>query len=229
MPQRLGYTNNRTIKWLSKNEVLSGVNLNDTLDRIPCQPCVKGKHTRSPYIGKPTSKVGSLGDIIFSDVCGPMNEPTWGDAKFFVTFIDGNSAHVMVTLLRKKSKVFNAFKYYVKKLKNAFNIKIRRLHTDDGEEYSRRDITLFCKENGIGHSFSAAYSPQSNGSAERMNKTFLNKLRSMLFDEGLSNKFWGEALHHAVYLQNLIPANERKVLPMEFISKHKPDVSRLKY
>lgn len=61
-----------------------------------------------------------------------------------------------------------------------------------------------------------------------MSTTLLNKIQSILFDAGLDNEFRRETRHHAVYLQNLVPANEHKVSLMEFISKQKFDVSHLK-
>src|SRR4051794_35892620 len=45
-------------------------------------------------------------------------------------------------------------------------------------------------------------SPQSNGVAERMNRTLWNQVRSMLFTATLPEQWWGEAIMTATYIHN---------------------------
>ena len=49
--------------------------------------------------------------------------------------------------------------------------------------------------------------PQQNGVAERMNKTLLEKARSMIAQAMLSKRFWAEAVSMACYLVNRSPYN----------------------
>lgn len=49
------------------------------------------------------------------------------------------------------------------------------------------------------------YSPQQNGVSERMNRTIMDKVRCMLSETGLEQKFWAEAGSTAVYLINRSP------------------------
>ena len=51
---------------------------------------------------------------------------------------------------------------------------------------------------------------QQNGVAERMNRTILEKVRSMLSDSGLSRMFWAEATQTAVTLINKTPSSTIK-------------------
>ena len=44
--------------------------------------------------------------------------------------------------------------------------------------------------------------PQQNNVVERMNKTLMEKARSMLNDVGLSYDYWAEAIDIACYLVN---------------------------
>ena len=66
------------------------------------------------------------------------------------------------------------------------------------------------KARGNNWTFSSVYTPQSNGLAERMNRTLLNKTRAMLKCAGLSKSYWGEALLHATYIYNRTIANSLK-------------------
>ena len=71
--------------------------------------------------------------------------------------------------------------------------------------------------------------PQQNGVAERMNRTLVEAVRSMLSDAKLPRKFWAEALSTAVYLRNHSPTRAiqgRK--PFEAWTREKPHIGHLK-
>jgi transposase InsO family protein len=58
---------------------------------------------------------------------------------------------------------------------------------------------------GIRHQTTVPYTPQQNGVVERVNRTAVEKARSMLLDAGLSKKYWAEAVNTAIYLKNRSP------------------------
>lgn len=68
-------------------------------------------------------------------------------------------------------------------------------------------------------------SPEQNGVAERINRTLVETVRSMLVDTVLPQKLWAEALSTAVYLHNRSPmkAVKRKT-PFESWTGKKPTV-----
>ena len=71
--------------------------------------------------------------------------------------------------------------------------------------------------------------PQQNGLVERMNRTILERVRSMLSNAKLPTSFWAEAVNTAVYLINRCPSSAIEFkTPMEKWSKHAPDLSNLK-
>ena len=51
------------------------------------------------------------------------------------------------------------------------------------------------------------YTPQHNGVAERMNKTLMEKERSMLSGVGLGQELWAEAVSTTCYLVNRSPSS----------------------
>ena len=84
---------------------------------------------------------------------------------------------------------------------------------------------------GIGRQITTANSPQSNGVAERMNRTLMDAARSMLHAAGLpiNNMYWRYALYTAVYLRNRSPTNAlESVTPYHAWRGDKPDLSHLK-
>lgn len=226
--RRFGHTNKETLNKLSNNGLINGINLQDTPEQIVCHPCLDGKQTRQQFKGVPIPKNCKPGDIIFSDVCGPFHCASWNKAKYFVTFIDAATNHVNVVTIRTKDEVTDAVKVYWINMEKHFKATVRRLHSDNGGEYVNNEMNILCRQQGIIHTTTASYNPQSNGVAERMNRTIMEKTRALLSEASLEFRFWAEAAHHAVYLQNLLPAGNRTLSPTELLTGKKPNVQHLR-
>ncbi len=72
------------------------------------------------------------------------------------------------------------FKTYKAEAKNQLEMKIKRLRSDHGGEYFLSEFSNFCVEHGIIHERTPPYSPQSNGVAERKNRTLTDFVNAML-------------------------------------------------
>ena len=72
---------------------------------------------------------------------------------------------------------------------------------------------------------SAPYTPEQNGTAERLNRTLMEMVRSMLDEARLRRSFWAEALAMATELRNITAtnANDNKT-PIECLTARKPNV-----
>ena len=68
------------------------------------------------------------------------------------------------------------------------NIKV--LRSDRGGEYLSDEFESTLKESGTQHQLTAAYTPEQNGVGERLNRTLLNLLRSMLAYKQVRKRFW---------------------------------------
>ena len=86
---------------------------------------------------------------------------------------------------------------------------------------------------GIQHEPTAPYSPQSNGKAERLNRTLKTFARAMLYQANMPKSFWAEAMSTAAYLINRLPSEaindeipyekwHQKQLPMSDLRSLKP-------
>ena len=76
------------------------------------------------------------------------------------------------------------------------------LHSENGTEFVNKTVDEMCRRNGIQHQRTVPYSPQQNGVAKRMNRTIMQKARSMLHYKGVSTVWWAEAVNTSVYLIN---------------------------
>jgi transposase InsO family protein len=72
-----------------------------------------------------------------------------GGKSFFVTFIDDHSRKVWVYFLRQKSEVYKVFKKWKAMVENKIGLKIKKLRSDNGEEYEDIEFKRFCSEKGI--------------------------------------------------------------------------------
>ena len=79
-------------------------------------------------------------------------------------------------------------------MKNQFGKKIKRIRSDRGREYESLGFNSFVQSLGIIHETTPAYSPSSNGVAERKNRTLIDLTNVMLIDSGAPSNLWGEAI-----------------------------------
>ena len=83
--------------------------------------------------------------------------------------------------------------------------KLKVLCTDNGGEYTSKEFQAYLTQEGVRHELMIPKTPEQNGVAERMNRTLVETVRSMLVDSNLPHAFWAEALSTATYLRNRSP------------------------
>ena len=82
---------------------------------------------------------------------------------------------------------------------------ILRFTTDYGGEYVNKELKEFFESERIIHEISPPYSHESNGIAERFNRTITTMAGAMLSDGNLPLSLWSSAINTSVYLKNRIP------------------------
>jgi transposase InsO family protein len=113
-------------------------------------------------------------------VFGPVPIPSLGKSLYYISFIDDFSRNTWIYFLRNKSEVFDKFKEFKALVENQTKKKIKVLRTDNGGEFFGNEFEEFCKKHGIAMQKTTPYTPQHNGVVERMNRTLMEKARSML-------------------------------------------------
>lgn len=224
--QRLGHIGEKGLRTLKNKNLVEGLN-DCNLDFDFCEHCIYGKQNRVQFYSSSHKTCGVL-DLIHSDVFGPVDVSSIGKSTYYVSFIDDFSRRTWVYFLKSKSEVFSHFKEFKAMVELQTRKKIKCLRTDNGGEFCSNDFDRFCKDCGINRQKTTPYSPQQNGVAERMNRTLMEKARSMLSGAGLEQKFWAEAVATACYLINRSPTSALvDKTPMEAWSGHKPSLRHL--
>ncbi|GJY07866.1 retrotransposon protein, putative, ty1-copia subclass [Tanacetum coccineum] len=85
----------------------------------------------------------------------------------------------MFTFVEKKDEAIDKFVLYKTEVENQLGKKIKVVRSDRGGEYVAPFAEL-CAKHGIRHEFTAPYSPQQNGIAERKNRTLKEMVTAML-------------------------------------------------
>ena len=219
--------NVRCIEDMHRKNSVKGIDAMDhPSEGKECEHCVKGKMIRSSLRSR-TSKASKPGEVIYSDLCGPMPVKSLGGASYFVTFNDECSNFKMTKMLKKKSDTLTAFKEFLPYFERQFECVVKTFYSDHGGEFDA--MIDFLNERGIKHECSAPYTPEQNGPAERFNRTLLDMVRSMLTQAQLPPTFWAEAVATATDLRNITAsAKNDGMTPMEFLTGLKPDVRHLR-
>lgn len=229
--RRYGHLSAKNLKVLIDNEMVDGMSASSKKSGgdFVCEPCLAGKQTRKPFACEDRQTTRVL-ELVHSDVCGPVTPVGIDDERYFVTFVDDFSRFTVVFLMNSKEEVLENFREYEALVSAKFGKRISRLRCDNGGEYVGREFRRFCKQKGIKIEYTVPYSPEQNGVSERMNRTLVEKVRSMLEDCGIGKEFWGPAIQTAAFLVNRSPASaigQRKT-PYEVWEGRRPNVRGLR-
>lgn len=168
-----------------------------------CETCVRTKHSRNPHPAR-SVKAAAVCDRIHTDVSFFDVISRTGHIGF-VSFIDEATGRAITRLIKRKSDVTQLTQQAVAWFETQSGRSVKSIRSDNGGEYLSLEFAAFCASKGIIHEFSAAYTPQQNGIAERFNRTIKDRVRAMLDDCSLSHCYWPYALTYACHVMNASP------------------------
>ena len=146
-----------------------------------------------------------------------------------LSFIDDKTHFTWVYMLKKKDEVFRKFREWKAMVGRESRHRLKTLRTDNGGEYTSSEFKEYLEAEGVRHELMIPKTPEQNGVAERINRTFVEAVCSMLIGAKLPEKVWAESLSTAVYLRNRSPSKAVVgMTPFEAWNNYKPDVSHLR-
>lgn len=166
-------------------------------------------------------------ELVHTDVNGPFPTGSLAGSKYFLTIIDDCSKKIFAYTIKSKSEVFEKFEEFKNFAENQTGKRIKAVRSDNGGEYDSKRFDKFAKENGIELQRTIPYTPQQNGVSERYNRTIMERVRALLIESGLADNFWGEAVHTAVHLLNIVPKKGELQSPNEIWNNEVPEYDRL--
>lgn len=208
-----------------------------------CDSCNRAKAVRSPRkLLEFEDRVASNPlERAFSDALGPMKDRSIGNSRFFVTMLDECSGHLFVRFVARKIEVADAAMAMTQELEKLFNNQVRKLmtinhnsvkglRTDGGGEHTEDKFLAWIRHIGIAHEVTTAYSSQSNGAAERLNRTLLDMARTMLLRSSHTRcHMWAEDINTVRFLCNclLTRSCRKKMTPYEANHGERPNFGHI--
>jgi transposase InsO family protein len=220
--ERLGHIDAQTLKRLE--------NMSTTFDpHIPkntsciCGSCVRCALKDVSHRDTIANEATKPYEVIFSDVEGPFNFPSFKGYRYYVSFLDAYSKESEIYFMKFKSEVPHMYhQYKASKECPTQGRKIRRFHSDGGGEYLGTDFQNELKDDGIKFTYSVRASQQQNGAAERLNQTLITKAHKLLDTAQLDKRYWPLACQYANDIRNILPVANRPITPHEITTGKEP-------
>nr|AAX92974.1 retrotransposon protein, putative, Ty1-copia sub-class [Oryza sativa Japonica Group]AAX96512.1 retrotransposon protein, putative, Ty1-copia sub-class [Oryza sativa Japonica Group]ABA93276.1 retrotransposon protein, putative, Ty1-copia subclass [Oryza sativa Japonica Group] len=159
-----------------------------------------------------------------------MKAPVGQTSKFANVTIGNTgkgSGFCYVYMLKMKDEGLDYFKIYKAEVENQLDREIKRFRSDRGGELFLNEFDLFYEEHGIIHKRTHPYFPESNGIAERKNRTLIDLVNAMLHTAELLKAWWREALLTSNHVLNRVPNRNKNKTPDEIWIGRKPSLSYL--
>lgn len=201
---RLGQVGQKGLDVLAKEGCIDKATITDLFF---CEDWIIGKAHRVSF-GSAKHVTKEKLDYIHSNLWGSPNVPkSLGKRQYFISFTDDWSRNVWIYFIRTKDEAFDKFVEWKKMVEIQSEREVKKLRTDNGLEYCNHMFDRLCKEEGTVRNMTCTFTPQQNGVAERLNRSIMNKVRSMLSESGLDKKFWVEVASTFVYVINRLPSS----------------------
>ena len=119
--RRFGHAHVNVIHKMAKESSVTGLKLSNTdLDVFPCKGCI-GRH-----------RAVRVGELIHSDICGPMSTLSFSGYRYYVQFQDDYSSFRVIYFIEQKNEVFRFFRIYVAHMNTETGQRISTLRSDNG-------------------------------------------------------------------------------------------------
>jgi transposase InsO family protein len=156
-------------------------------------------------------------ELLHMDLFGPVAYISIGGSKYGLVIVDDFSRFTWVFFLSDKGETQETLNKFMRRAQNEFELKIKKVRSDNGTEFKNTGVEEFLGKEGIKHEFSVPYTPQQNGVVERKNRTLIEATRTML-DEYKTPDNFGQKRSTPLVMQStvFIFTRSTKRLPMSF-------------
>jgi GAG-pre-integrase domain len=74
--------------------------------------CVLNKQARNSFPRRAEYHAKNILKLIHTDICGPITPKSFGEKRYFITFIDDYTRKIWMYFLKEKSEAFETFKKF---------------------------------------------------------------------------------------------------------------------
>ena len=230
--ERLAHSPLSTIRNIITRKRATGI----VIDKIQenstktCDACQLGKATRLPFGNRdPERRVTTPGRVLHVDICGPMPAISTQGCKYAMPIVDEFSRFTTTCFLNRKSDAADMLLLIINQYENFTGQRVHTIQADNGGEFMSKYLHQQLENKGIRMQTTIPYTPEQNGLVERMNRTLVEKARTMLHHAGLPHEHWQSAIATATHITNRLPtkANNNQS-PFELWFGRTPDLSHVR-
>src|SRR5882672_8762420 len=107
-------------------------------------------------------------------------------------------------------------------------VRIKRLRSDHGGEYTGNEFTKFLAEQGTECRLTTHDTPQHNGVAESLNRRIMERVHTCLIQSGLPKPLWAEAANFVIWVKNCTTTKVLgDVTPHKKLTRWKPNLAEV--
>ncbi|SGY19878.1 BQ5605_C017g08364 [Microbotryum silenes-dioicae] len=203
--RRYGHIAVSSLKELVKSGAVDGLVLTD--EKVhDCEPCISSK-SRVLKFSESVTHVTDVLQRIFMDIGFVAEDQVdFQGRKAYLAIVDQYSTAkwtfpLKTKLAKEVTCVWITFRQGVEKMTGR---KIKRVRTDNGNEFTNKLIGTDFQSQGILHETSAPYTPQQNGTVEHFNGSLMAIICAVLAASKLSWKYWSYAMEYATFVANRV-------------------------
>lgn len=178
--------------------------------------------TRAPFPVS-NSKTAVM-ELLHVDITGPF-APSVGGARYLMMMYKDSTGLAMGVPIRAKINTGWVLMGKIPELERRCGKKLKRIRFDCAREFVTPQLLAWYGERGINHEVTPPYSPESNGEAERVNRTVKERVRAALAEAGFEEELRAEAAVAAIFVMNRPPKERLDMTPWEAFTGERPDVS----
>lgn len=150
---------------------------------------------------------------------------SFGKPQYYITITDDKTRYARAYFLHSNSNAVKVMNF-LKERKNQDSAHVLRSRTDRGGEYVNAEPKESFASEGVIHEVTHPYFHESNGMAERLNRTIVTMARGVL--SGLPITLWNGGISTAVYIKDHIPRKAiKESTPYEALYCTKPTIHYL--
>jgi hypothetical protein len=126
---------------------------------------------------------------IHSDIWGPGQTESLGKNDILFHLSMSIQDITEVHYLRESGEASTAIFEFISRVENLTGKKVKSFKSDNAKEYTSWEILDFFRNKGILHEKSIAYIHETNGMAERFNRTLVNMARGSILESNYRNNY----------------------------------------
>lgn len=197
-----------------------------------CEACILGKSKERP-MPRDDKRAAAYLELLHIDVWGDARTEGFEGVKYLMVVCDDHTSWVWTIPLQGRWQAAGMLVELLRRLvasrKGKGNETVHAIRTDQAREFSARELTEYCAQEGIAMQKTTTGASGSLGRVERQHRTNIERTVAMQSHGKLDRRLWADAAVAATYVQNRVHTklNDTKT-PYEKVYGKKPDVSNLR-